>query len=173
MCRYLLKVLRSRTHGYLAVGRCGVPVVLTLVGHRSLGCLCKKLDSRADNVLRPVGDGVRVQAWDKAAARADSFLLGFVDQGLEVAPQSAVRCHHCWFNDCILRPSKAGQNRRETIDRRNPCRVLSKTSSCTGENLSACCCKNRHASLSDKLDNTRAEQAVVAQSLVGDISMLQ
>ena len=73
------------------MGGCGIPVVvLTLVGNRSFGCHGEKLDSRADNVLRPVGNEIRVQ---KAAA-AKSFFLGFADQGLEVAPQSAVRCHH-------------------------------------------------------------------------------
>jgi len=64
-------------------------VMFMLVG-RSLGCLCEKFDSRADNVLRPVGDENRVQAWDKAAAAAKSF-LGFVDQGFEVAPQMSPR----------------------------------------------------------------------------------
>ena len=66
-------------------------MMFTLVDHRSLGYLCEKLDSRADDVLRPVGDEIWVQAWDKEAV-ATSFLLGFVDQGFEVAPQSAVRC---------------------------------------------------------------------------------
>ena len=52
----------------LAVGGCGIPVVvLTLVGNRSFGCHGEEIDSRADNALCPVGNEIRVQAWDKAA----------------------------------------------------------------------------------------------------------
>ena len=86
------------------MNKCGIPVRLTLVGSRSFGCHGEELDSRADDVLRP-GNEARVQAWDKAAA-AKSFFFGFVGRGLEVAPQSAVRCHHRWYDDCIFCSSK-------------------------------------------------------------------
>ena len=60
-CLVLQCTRTVRTHGYLAVGGCGIPVVvLTLVGNRSFGCHGQELDSRADDILRPV---IRVQAW--------------------------------------------------------------------------------------------------------------
>ena len=68
------------------MGGCGILVVgLTLVSNARLAAMERSLTA----VLRPVGNEVRVQAWDKAAA-VESFFLGFVDQGFEVAPQSAV-----------------------------------------------------------------------------------
>ena len=53
-------------------------VMLTLGqwARRCSHCLCEKLDSRANNVLRPVGDEIRVQAWDKAA-EAEELLPWF------------------------------------------------------------------------------------------------
>jgi hypothetical protein len=55
----------------------------------------EELDSCAENVLRPVGDEVRVQAWDIAAAASFLLMIGSIDFGtcaLIYAPKKQGDC---------------------------------------------------------------------------------
>ena len=48
--------------------------MFTLVDHAGHRSPREKPDSRADMVLRPVGDAIRVQAWIAAAAKSFYYL---------------------------------------------------------------------------------------------------